>query len=96
MTTQAVNKAHHMVFQANEILSDGICRPGTTVVVHYFNWLSKRKTMLSYAVLFLIIAIIAAALGFSGVAGTASWIAQVLFLVFLVLFIVSLFRRGPR
>jgi uncharacterized membrane protein YtjA (UPF0391 family) len=53
--------------------------------------------MLSWALTFLIIALIAAALGFGGIAGAASWIAQVLFFVFLVLFIVSLIvgRRGP-
>ena len=46
--------------------------------------------MLGWALTFLIIALISAALGFSGVAGTAAWMAQVLFAVFLVLFIASL------
>ena len=46
--------------------------------------------MLSYALLFFIIAIIAGVLGFGVIAGTAAWIAKVLFLVFLVLFLVSL------
>jgi uncharacterized membrane protein YtjA (UPF0391 family) len=46
--------------------------------------------MLSWSVTFLIIALIAAALGFGGIAGTAVGIAKVLFFVFLVLFIVSL------
>jgi len=50
--------------------------------------------MLSWALTFLIIALIAAALGFSGVAGTATWIAQVLFGLFLILFIISLIFRG--
>ena len=46
--------------------------------------------MLSWALTFLIVALIAAALGFSGVAGPAAGFAEVCFLVFLVLFLVSL------
>ena len=46
--------------------------------------------MLSWALTFLVIALIAAVLGFGGIAGTASYIAQVLFFVFLVLFLISL------
>ena len=46
--------------------------------------------MLSYAVLFLIIAIIAGILGFGVIAGTAALIAKVLFVIFLVLFVASL------
>lgn len=53
--------------------------------------------MLSYTIIFLIIALIAGALGFGVIAGTAASIAKVLFLVFLVLFVISLIRgRGPR
>ncbi len=48
--------------------------------------------MLSYALTFLIIALIAGVLGFGVIAGTAAMIARVLFLIFLVLFIASLFR----
>ena len=51
---------------------------------------SRRRAMLSWAVTFLIIALIAGVLGFTAAAGTAAWIAKVLFLVFIVLFIVSL------
>jgi uncharacterized membrane protein YtjA (UPF0391 family) len=53
--------------------------------------------MLSWAVTFLIIALIAAVLGFGVLAGTAMSIAKILFFVFIVLFIVSLImgRRGP-
>jgi uncharacterized membrane protein YtjA (UPF0391 family) len=46
--------------------------------------------MLGWAITFLIIALIAAALGFGGIAGTATGIAKILFFVFLILFIVSL------
>jgi uncharacterized membrane protein YtjA (UPF0391 family) len=48
--------------------------------------------MLNYAVIFLIIAIIAGTLGFGVVAGTAATIAKVLFIVFIVLFVASLLR----
>jgi len=48
--------------------------------------------MLSYAVVFLLIALLAGVLGFGVIAGTAATIAKVLFVVFLVLFVVSLFR----
>jgi uncharacterized membrane protein YtjA (UPF0391 family) len=53
--------------------------------------------MLRYALIFLIVSLIAAALGFWGVAGLASEIARVLFFVFLVLFIITLFfgRGSP-
>lgn len=52
--------------------------------------------MLSWSVTFLIIALIAAALGFTGIAGTAVGIAKILFFVFIVLFVVSLiFGRRP-
>jgi len=46
--------------------------------------------MLHWAVVFLILAIIAGLFGFGLVAGTAWTIAKVLFFVFLVLFILSL------
>jgi uncharacterized membrane protein YtjA (UPF0391 family) len=48
--------------------------------------------MLNYAVIFLLIALVAGVLGFGVIAGTAAMIAKVLFLFFLVLFIASLFR----
>ncbi len=67
------------------------------------NWLEKAltperiTTMLSWALTFLVIALVAAVLGFGGIAGTAAGIAKILFVVFLVLFIVSILsgRRGP-
>ena len=51
--------------------------------------------MLSYAVTFLIIAIVAGVLGFGVIAGTAAMIAKVLFVIFLILFLAS-FLRGKR
>lgn len=53
--------------------------------------------MLSYALLFFIVAVIAAALGFGGLAGTAATVAKVLFVIFLILFLISLVSgRRPR
>ena len=53
--------------------------------------------MLGWALTFLVIALIAAALGFGGIAGAAAGIAKIIFFIFLVLLIVSLvmhFVRG--
>jgi uncharacterized membrane protein YtjA (UPF0391 family) len=52
-------------------------------------WERKRQ-MLHYALVFLLIAIVAAILGFGGIAVTSAYIAKILFLIFLVLFLVSL------
>ena len=46
--------------------------------------------MLHYAVVFFVIAIIAAGLGFGGIAAGAAGIAKVLFVVFLVLALISI------
>jgi uncharacterized membrane protein YtjA (UPF0391 family) len=53
--------------------------------------------MLRWAVIFLIVALLAGVFGFWGLEGTAMQIARILFLVFLVLFVVSLVtgRRPP-
>ena len=45
--------------------------------------------MLSWAIFFLIIAIIAGVLGFGGLAGTAVGIEKILVVLFLTLFVVS-------
>lgn len=46
--------------------------------------------MLSWALTFLVVALVAGLLGFTSVAGAAMGIAKILFFVFLVLFVVSL------
>jgi uncharacterized membrane protein YtjA (UPF0391 family) len=55
-----------------------------------------RITMLSWAITFLVIALIAAALGFGGIAGTAAGFAKILFFVFLIMFVVSLIMGRTR
>ena len=46
--------------------------------------------MLKWALIFLVIALIAGALGFTGVAGASIAIAKTLFFIFLVIFLVLL------
>jgi len=53
--------------------------------------------MLSWVITFLIIALVAAVLGFGGIAGAAVEIAKIIFFIAIVLFLVSLvvgFSRG--
>jgi uncharacterized membrane protein YtjA (UPF0391 family) len=57
--------------------------------------------MLSWAIGFFIVAIIAAIFGFGGIASGAAGIAKILFFLFLIAFVVSLIMglmrgRGPR
>jgi uncharacterized membrane protein YtjA (UPF0391 family) len=57
--------------------------------------------MLSWALAFFVIAIIAAVFGFGGIASGAAEIAKLLFFLFVILFLVSLVvglvrGRGPR
>ena len=52
--------------------------------------------MLNYAVIFLLIAIVAGILGFGVIAGTAAAMARILFVISLVLFVVALFRRTKK
>jgi uncharacterized membrane protein YtjA (UPF0391 family) len=49
----------------------------------------EEYAMLHYAVVFLVIALIAAVFGFGGIAASAAGIAQILFVVFLILAIAS-------
>jgi len=56
--------------------------------------------MLRYALIFLVVAIVAGMFGFTGISQAASDIARVLFFIFIVLFAVSLIfglmgRRSP-
>lgn len=46
--------------------------------------------MLSWTVTFLVVALIAAVLGFGGIAGAAAGVAKICFFIFLVFFLISL------
>ena len=48
------------------------------------------SSLLHYALVFLVVALVAAAVGFGGVAGFAMEAARMLFWVFIVLFVVSM------
>jgi uncharacterized membrane protein YtjA (UPF0391 family) len=48
--------------------------------------------MLTYAIIFFIVALVSAVLGFGVISGATAYIAQVCFLIFLVLFVVTLAR----
>jgi uncharacterized membrane protein YtjA (UPF0391 family) len=61
----------------------GVCA-GTAV-----RWREEEK-MLYYALVFLVVAIVAGFLGFGGVAFAAAGIAKIFFFVFLVVFLVTL------
>jgi len=58
----------------------------------------EPAAMLHYAVVFLVIALIAAVFGFGGIAASAVGIAKILFIVFLVLavasFLFGVIKRG--
>jgi uncharacterized membrane protein YtjA (UPF0391 family) len=67
-------------------------RRGTDIAAAAYCF-EKENEMLYYAVVFLVIALIAGVLGFSGLAGAAANIAWILFVVGLVLALVF-FVRG--
>jgi uncharacterized membrane protein YtjA (UPF0391 family) len=46
--------------------------------------------MLQWALIFLIVALVAAAMGFGGIASASAGMAKILFFIFLVVFLVSL------
>jgi uncharacterized membrane protein YtjA (UPF0391 family) len=52
--------------------------------------------MLYYALVFLVIALLAAAFGFGGIAIAFASVAKILFFVFIVLFLVSLITHVAR
>jgi uncharacterized membrane protein YtjA (UPF0391 family) len=52
--------------------------------------------MLRYAIIFFVVAIIAAIFGFSGIAGEAEIVAKIFFFIFIVLFVLSLLGGRSR
>ena len=52
--------------------------------------------MLNWALMFFIVALLAAVFGFTGIALAAAGVAKILFFLFLVLFLVSLVAHGMR
>ena len=63
----------------------------------FTNTKSKLETiMLTWAITFLIIALIAGVLGFGGVMTASAGIAKILFFIFLVLFVISMVANAVR
>ena len=56
----------------------------------------RVDVMLHYALVFLVIALIAAVFGFGGVAVAAAGIAKILFFLFIIAFVVSLIMHAGR
>jgi uncharacterized membrane protein YtjA (UPF0391 family) len=56
----------------------------------------EESVMLSWALTFFIVAIIAAVLGFTSIAGAAAGIAKILFFIFLILTLVALVAGSLR
>ena len=56
----------------------------------------EEKHMLRWAIIFFVVAIVAAVLGFGGIAGAASGIATILFYIFIVLFVIGLIMHLVR
>jgi uncharacterized membrane protein YtjA (UPF0391 family) len=57
--------------------------------------IAEGEEMLHWSLVFLVIALIAAVLGFGGIAGTAAGIAKALFVIFLVVWVLA-FMVGRR
>ena len=66
------------------------------VTTKYDDLKVRRFVMLSWALTFFIVAIIAAVLGFTTIAGAAAGIAKILFFVFLLLTLVALVAGAMR
>jgi uncharacterized membrane protein YtjA (UPF0391 family) len=73
--------------------SSGVsCLDGACFLVRQ-DW---RFDMLYWALVFLVVALIAGALGFGGIAGASAGIAKILFFIFLVLLVISLVTHVMR
>jgi uncharacterized membrane protein YtjA (UPF0391 family) len=65
------------------------------LAIQLLHLIAGDTKMLHWSLVFLVIAIIAAILGFGGIAGTAVGIAKILFFVFLVIWLIA-FIGGRR
>lgn len=62
--------------------------PATTI--------ARRSPVLYYALVFLVVALIAGVLGFGGVAAVSTDIAQILFIIFVIGFVITLVMHTVR
>jgi len=58
--------------------------------------LTRRLDMLRWALIFFVVALLAAVLGFTGIAVAAAGIAKVLFFLFVILFLITLLGHVAR
>ena len=56
----------------------------------------EERSMLSWALLFLVLGLVAAVFGFTGIAAASAGIAKIIFFVFLVLLVISLVAHAVR
>ena len=71
-----------IILEENNASIKGVCKTG-----------HKEENMLHYAVIFFILAIISAFLGFGNLAGTFSQLAKILTGIFVISFVISLMRH---
>ena len=94
LDARLITTGEETVTSAARVRSDGCLRIGhalCSLITSFIHSLPKESVvMLSWALAFFIIAIIAAVFGFTGIAAGAAEIAKILFVVFVVLFLVSL------
>jgi uncharacterized membrane protein YtjA (UPF0391 family) len=70
---------------------------GTKLIVNSKSLsLHKERTMLHYAVVFFVIALIAALFGFGGIAAGAAGVAKILFFIFIVLAVAAFIVNAVR
>lgn len=81
--------AHEEGASHTEVSRSGSLKPGADAVPGTFRPPLQEPAMLHYAVVFFVIALIAALFGFGGIAASAVGIAKILFIVFAVLAIAS-------
>jgi len=87
----AIVAVHHRLTQ-----SDGRSGVAASRISDQAPRWSREVIMLRWAVIFFVIAIVAAVLGFGGIAAGASEIARILFFIFLLVFVVTLFMGVVR
>ncbi len=77
-------------------LTANLLEMGESLGSTYRSQIEQEILMLRYALIFLVIALLASAFGMFGLSGVAMQAARILFFVFLVLFVISLIngRRG--
>jgi uncharacterized membrane protein YtjA (UPF0391 family) len=92
----AGNRAPHGASTRFHCHHAAIAADGTAGARLRFQSETTESDMLSWSLMFLVLALIAGILGFTGIAGAAAEIAKILFFVFLVLLLISAVARATR